>query len=268
MPNAPIDIAPQGDIPDPDHSTPKGDVTEADKLRPIRRTLTGVLIFQLVLAGLLFLGDIGRDFSLPRSAPNAPGFDRPIQPGDQTRRFTPDLPAGPGVDTGPMPERLVLDQIDGATYLLTGSIAKGDADRLIPQLRATQITTLLLHSPGGIVSDALRLGRAIRAAGIDTHMRDNDVCLSACPYMLASGTKRSADPEARIGVHQHYYGENTFLPAFLAVEDIQFGQAEVMRFLNDMGVDPMLTSHAMATPPRAIYLLNRDELNRYNLLTE
>ncbi|MGB2203154.1 MAG: hypothetical protein ACPH5G_17620, partial [Pseudooceanicola atlanticus] len=43
-------------------------ISDQEKLRPVRRMLTGVLAFQLVLAAFLFLSDIGRDFSLPTTA--------------------------------------------------------------------------------------------------------------------------------------------------------------------------------------------------------
>jgi hypothetical protein len=74
--------------------------------------------------------------------------------------------------------------------------------------------------------------------------------------------------EAYVGVHQHYFGENTALPAFLAVEDIQRGQGEVMSYLIEMGVDPALMQHALVTPPEAIYVFVVEELADYSLATE
>ena len=50
-------------------------ISDQEKLRPVRRMLTGVLAFQLVLAAFLFLSDIGRDFSLPTTGPRAPAMD-------------------------------------------------------------------------------------------------------------------------------------------------------------------------------------------------
>lgn len=42
------------------------------------------------------------------------------------------------------------------------------------------------------------------------------------------GTKRRVEQDASIGVHQHYFGQNSVQPAFMAVEDIQRGQGFVM----------------------------------------
>lgn len=244
-------------------------MSDQEKLRPIRRMLTGVLAFQLVLGGLLFLGDIGRDFAWPTGGPEAPRFDLPTRPGDQTRRYDTTLPASPGTQIdGPMPDRLVLEPLEDGRALLTGRIEPGDAARIADQIAATPARDILLHSPGGSVIDALDIGRALRAAGKTTQVRERDVCLSACPYILAAGTERRVAEGGRVGLHQHYFGENTFLPAFLAVQDIQRGQGEVMRYLDQMGVDPMMLVHSLSTPPQAIYLLSVEELSRYRLTTK
>lgn len=247
-------------------------MSEANEGVTLRRALTGVLGFQVVLALLLFVGDLGEGFVWPRRGADAPGFDQPTAPGDQTRRFEPTRPAGPGVaPSGPMPERLVLTEREGAWYL-SGNISPGDGARIARQIDAREGETapeqIFLDSPGGSVQDALELGRALRAAGLGTNMEDGAICLSACPYLLAGGVTRRADEGARIGVHQHYFGENTLLPAFTAVSDIQRGQGLVMRYLEEMGVDPRLMGPALMTPPDEIYLLTREELADYALLAE
>ncbi|MEQ6248483.1 hypothetical protein ABMC89_06300 [Sulfitobacter sp. HNIBRBA3233] len=247
-------------------------MTEATpKRNTVGRVLMGVLIFQLGLAGLLFLGDMQSGFSLPDFGPRAPQLTEPIRPGDQTRRFSPDRspPGGQPLRTEPLPERLVLTSVAGGeAILLEGAIAGGDAERilkLIEDLR-TPPSRIILNSPGGSVRDALVLGRAVRQAGFETELRSGDICYSACPYLLAAGTTRRVPDDASVGVHQHYFGESTLLPAFVAVEDIQRGQGEVMRYLDQMGVDPLVMQHALVTPPDEIYVLLPEELVRYGFI--
>jgi hypothetical protein len=244
-------------------------MSDQEKLRPVRRMLTGVLVFQLVLALVLFLGDLGRDFVWPGGGPAAPTFDQPTRPGDQTRRYDPTMPASPGTEIdGPMPDRLVLQPLDGDRALLTGRIEAGDGERIVTQIATSSASQIVLHSPGGSVTDALSIGRALRDAGKTITVRARDVCLSACPYMLAAGTERVVESGGRVGVHQHFFGENTFLPAFLAVQDIQRGQGEVMRYLDEMGVDPMMMTHGLSTPPNSIYILTEEELAEYGMVTD
>ncbi|MEO0401791.1 MAG: hypothetical protein AAF214_05400, partial [Pseudomonadota bacterium] len=152
------------------------------------------------------------------------------------------------------------------TYRLEGGIRAGDAPRLIDLMTETGAETLLLQSPGGSVSDALALGRFIRSQGINTQMLAGEFCLSACPYLLAAGEQRDIDRDATVGVHQHYFGENTFLPAAFAVEDIQRGQGEVMTYLDEMGINPLVMQHALSTPPDEIYILLPSELEDYGFI--
>jgi hypothetical protein len=169
----------------------------------------------------------------------------------------------------PLPERLVLTVIEaGKSVLLEGTIADGDGARMIKDIAALRDTParVILNSPGGSVRDALELGRYLRGEGIASAMRDGDICYSACPYLLAAGTSRDIPDSASVGVHQHYFGQSTLLPAFVAVEDIQRGQGEVMAYLDEMGIDPLVMRHALITPPDEIYVLVPEELHAYGFV--
>ncbi|SMY07838.1 hypothetical protein [Flavimaricola marinus] len=245
---------------------------------PVKRWLTAILALQCGMALILFGTDLMRVLPTLISPSRAPALDAPTAPGDQTRRYAPrDLTQRtprPGTRPIPatedMPTRLAFDTgpFDGGQALtLTGSIAPGDAERFADWL-STQTTppdTIFLNSPGGSVGDALAIGRLIRAMPASTRMTETDVCLSACPYILAGGTTRQVEDGAWVGVHQHFFGENVALPAFLAVEDIQRGQGEVMAYLIEMEIDPAIMQHALVTPPDEIYLLQPDELQAYKL---
>jgi hypothetical protein len=239
----------------------------------VARVLTGALVFQVGIAALLVLGDMQTaSFAWPGLGPTAPRLTEPVAPGDQRRRFRPDRdrPATrPARDPGDMPSRLVLTAVEGTTYRLEGSIAAGDGARVIKLIVEARPVPgrLILQSPGGSVDDALSLGRHLRAEGIGTAMLPGEYCFSACPYILAGGAARDIPDDALVGVHQHYFGENTLLPAAFAVEDIQAGQGEVMAYLDAMGIDPMLMQHALTTPPDEIYILLPEELRAYGLVS-
>jgi hypothetical protein len=240
-------------------------------------TIKGILALQLVMAALMFGADMSAGLKGFSFAPPAPRLDQPARPGDQTRRYRPgDLPAGPANRPFPapseMPDRLHFESLmhEGAAALrLIGQIAPGDAERFADRLAeaATSPALVLLNSPGGSVTDALAIGRSLRDAGLATALTPGDVCLSACPYILAAGVARGVPADAYVGVHQHYFGENTVQPAFMAVEDIQRGQGEVMEYLDEMGIDPLVMRHALVTPPDEIYILLPEELERYRIVT-
>ncbi|PVA09218.1 hypothetical protein DC366_15060 [Pelagivirga sediminicola] len=253
-------------------------MSDAPKGWDARRVLYAVLGLQLVMAGLLAGSDVLG--ALPRLVwpSKLPGMEAPVAPGDQTRRYaprdTPLPPRAPGAperpyrNSGDMPARLEFLRT-GDTLHLTGEIAPGDDVRFAKQLEAEEgLARAAINSPGGSVRDALTIGRALREAGLQTQIEAGDICFSACPYILAAGVTRRVGEGAQVGVHQHYFGKNTVLPAFLAVSDIQRGQGEVMEYLDDMGVDLRLMRPALATPPEEIYVLLEEEMREWGLVTE
>ncbi|MDZ7710804.1 MAG: hypothetical protein U5K36_12625 [Roseovarius sp.] len=239
----------------------------------VARVLTGALVFQLGIAAMLVLGDMQQaSVNWPGFGPRAPRLTEPVGPGDQRRQFRPgrDRPATrPARDPGDMPPRLVLTAMNETTYRLEGTIADGDSDRIIKLLEEARPRPerIVLQSPGGSVTDALSLGRHLRAEGIETRMLSGEYCFSACPYILAGGAARDIPDEALVGVHQHYFGESSILPASFAVEDIQAGQGEVMIYLDAMGIDPLVMHHALTTPPDEIYILVPAELRDYGFVS-
>ena len=262
-------------------ATPPPVPREARRPRDTARVLRWVLVLQLVFGGVLLGSDMLRVLPQLVFPSTAPQLTQPVGPGDQTRRYRPGevelREPRPGTrpvpSTTDMPSR--LDFVDTSwngdpVITLTGQIAPGDGARFAEFMARVDPVpaTAFLNSPGGSVTDALSIGRALREAGVATAMTATDICLSACPYILASGTSRTVDPDALVGVHQHFFDANTALPAFLAVETIQRGQGEVMAYLDEMGVDPMLMQPALLTPSDEIYILTPDELRETNLVTD
>ncbi|WP_126975262.1 COG3904 family protein [Frigidibacter oleivorans] len=244
-------------------------MTEARRSTP-DRALRAVMVGQIAIA----LAVVALDLAPAARQAADPATFAPPGSGPATRPYRPDVRPGgtPGAPAmQPMPERLEFSA-DGTAVTLLGQIAEGDADRFAAYLQerrdaGARATLLRLDSSGGSVADALEIGRATRAAGMATEVAEGAVCLSACPYILAGGVERRVAEGGRVGVHQHYFGENSILPAFLAVEDVQRGQAAVMDYLDRMGVDPMLMRDALTTPPDEIFLLDAEALRDYRLVT-
>ncbi|PYG27997.1 hypothetical protein [Pelagimonas varians] len=243
------------------------------KPRSAARAMMGIFVFQLGIGALLVMGDIkGSSLSLPRFTPDAPRLNQPVRPGDQRRIYRPDRDAPqvrPARAPGTLPDRLTLT-FEDSQYRLEGAISPDDAPRIITQIVQADppVQDLIVQSPGGSVHDALELGRHLRTSGINTRILSGEICYSACPYLFAGGAARLVDPTASVGVHQHDFDKNTYLPAFVAIEDIQRGQGEVMSYLNDMGVDPLIMRHALATPASEIYILLPEQIQTYRLSTE
>jgi hypothetical protein len=248
----------------------------------IGQGLKWVLIAQAVLAVFLVVADVDARW-LPRLGGEDTLPAGPVSPGDQVREYDPsrtlpgftDRTNMPDIDLpADLPRRLEFDMVDagefGEVLLVNGGIEPGDADRFAAYLASLDAPPgiVALNSPGGVVGEALSIGRHLRESGADTIMLPGMACLSACPYILAGGVDRRVSEDAAVGMHQHYYDTPGYMPVFLAVEGIQHGQGQTLEYLIEMGIDPGLMLYSLNTPPEEIYLLVGDELLETRLATE
>ncbi|MBI1385296.1 MAG: hypothetical protein GC150_10325 [Rhizobiales bacterium] len=196
---------------------------------------------------------------LPRSAPVRRDRARPVLPGVPTDQ-----------DDSNLERRLAFYLGAEGRATAIGRIEPGAASEFERFLEANpgRVTTLVLHSPGGSVRDALELGRLIRKRGLATRVTDNGYCASSCPLAFAGGIDRVASEAAWIGVHQVY-------TTATAIGSLQDGLAEAQRisavcqdYLVEMGVDPRVWTIAMRTSKRDLYVFTGEELRDLRLATK
>jgi len=191
-----------------------------------------------------------------------------------------DEPGGqpiPSVTTDPetLRQPLQIELGAGGQLQLTGTIDPGAATRFADEIaaRGEYVTTIVLDSPGGSVSDALDMADLINERGLDTEVRAGTLCASSCPIVFAAGKARRASPQAAIGVHQIYAaalagdappGANA---TAVAMSDAQALTGRIIAGLSRSGVDPALWLHALETPPGRLYYLSAEEMSRLKLVT-
>ncbi|WP_170449292.1 hypothetical protein [Ruegeria arenilitoris] len=247
-----------------------------------RSGLRYVLILQLAIAGVLIasdvLGVVPSPFKERVELPTGP-----VSPGDQRREYRTDR-SDPSLvpQDGPLdvsvpevfPDRLdfSVQEVEGLgrVLLLSGQIEVDDSSRFASYLSDMQEKPDLvaLHSPGGVVSEALSIGKKVREADLASAVLAGAMCVSSCPYILAGGQERIVSMRGIVGMHQHYYEQPRLIPVVFAVEGIQKGQGETMRHLIDLGVDPSLMLYSLNTPPEEIYALIEEELLGTRIATQ
>jgi ATP-dependent protease ClpP protease subunit len=88
----------------------------------------------------------------------------------------------------------------GRSILLAGGINDGIAEQLDAALQvAPAVTTVVLSSNGGWVSEAESLANVIRKRGLNTYVEGH--CASACTIVFLAGKEREAAASAKIGFH-------------------------------------------------------------------
>lgn len=268
--------------------------------RGMRIALWSLLSVQVAIAGFLFTRDVTEvlerkglqwPWELPEPSVTRSVEVAPVGPGDQRRQYEPDRtprrarfdPAEP-VAPPPIP---IPDRVEGLRFsvvetgagslgrVLTvfGEIRQGDSDRLERALdRAEEggqrLDGVALHSPGGQVTEAMRMGRILRDRNLGAAVTAEAACVSACPLVLLGGAPRRVSRAAWVGLHQAYLVDTAGVETGAAVEGIQALQASVMEYTGEMGADPLLHIHAFKTPPEEAYYLLPEELTEYQIATE
>ena len=207
-------------------------------------------------------------------------------------------------------------QIDGTTPKLFRAILKQAGDRKLP---------LILLSPGGNVNSAIEVGRLVRKRGMAVEigytrfgacrprdqgckgdgpgegefrgivMASGAFCWSACPLILAGGTRRLSSQVALTGVHQVttiYQRERVYFRERFRIVN---GERKVISrkivsrkaagtkkttrlpkatrrlligYLKEMGINKSLLDAMLSTPPDKIRRLEPAEMLKMSLVTE
>jgi hypothetical protein len=156
--------------------------------------------------------------------------------------------------------------------IAVGGIEPGTARRFADEIekRGSYVKTIVLHSPGGSVQDALAMGRLIRERKFATEVEAGAYCASSCPLAFAGGVERKAGDKAAIGVHQVFAmsnGPGNVLAGGDGMASAQRVSAECQRYLRDMGVDQQVWVHAMETPKDELFYFKPDEMIALKLAT-
>jgi ATP-dependent protease ClpP protease subunit len=124
-----------------------------------------------------------------------------------------------------------------------------------------------INSPGGDVASALAIGRMFRRATMPLIVEQNDVCLSACVFVLAGATSRFID--GKVGVHRLYSGiPKTAVKRGEVMDSYTTLNAQVRVYLTEMNVSERLVEEMQRVPPDRIRYLTKIEMDRYGLIEE
>lgn len=166
--------------------------------------------------------------------------------------------------------------------LATGTLDSEAPNRLAALLSAGDYPeTVVFDSPGGSLVAGIKLGRLIRANGLNTVVESAyseerykeagaqpelvelaaDVsCYSACAYAFMGGVSRTLGEDARIGVHQFYGMESTS-----SESNAQIAVATLSQYMLSMGIDRDLLDVASFTDSAEVLVIPHTSAQNYNL---
>jgi hypothetical protein len=242
-------------------------------LRWLLRVMIAASVTVLVLDYGQLLARVEEQASLPMPSPTA------APEPDFGRTMTEVLPSIRRDDKRSLPQRgderlraaMAFDLVGDGRLMAVGTIRPGTAKAFAAEIakRGGYVKTVVLHSPGGSVGDALEMGRLIRQKNFATEVESGGYCASSCPLVFAGGVERRAAEGAAIGVHQvTTFAINGVAPtADKGMDSVQRVAAECQKYLLEMGIDPLVWVHAMETPKDELFYFKPDELVRLKLAT-
>jgi hypothetical protein len=162
-----------------------------------------------------------------------------------------------------------------ASVLISGKLVDGDSARLDTYLKRVdqslqtsmpiRVGLVLLDSPGGSVSEAMRIGKIIRKRQIGTFVTGDSTCASSCVLVLAAGVKRAA--AGKVLIHSFYtpefLGTGRFEDAERAYRAVQ---RTVEQYLDDMRVPRALLDEMRKVPHTTAKSLTLEETVELGLL--
>ena len=155
-----------------------------------------------------------------------------------------------------------FSELAGVLFL-RGSIETGMYKNFRQAITDNDIHTLVLDSPGGNVSEGLRIAGTVFDRKIKTYIRERKTCESACSYIFLSGSKRYT--LGKLGVHQIAFNAD-FSKQKLEVGEIgkqfQVTNADIIQYLDENDTPGFVYKYMLRTPPEEMYYFNEDELNQ------
>lgn len=149
----------------------------------------------------------------------------------------------------------------------SGEIDSGATERFEKFVTSNSIDdgVVLFDSPGGSLSEGMRLGKAIRSmrfhTGIGSYGQDGrrlyqGTCASSCAYAFAGGEYRFYyGNKEKLGIHQFYSsGSNQ-----ADIGDTQLVSSVLVDYLQSMGVDPQAFVIASTTRGDSMFWLTVDQ---------
>ena len=157
---------------------------------------------------------------------------------------------------------------DGRLWAV-GTIEPGTAETFAAEVHkhGSSVKTVVLHSPGGSIGEAMAMGRLIRQKKFATEVADGRYCASSCPLVFAGGTNRRVGAKAAIAVHQVIALAREGDAPLDSMDSVQRVSAECQKYLREMGIDPLVWVHAMETPTQKLFYFKAQELLNLRLAT-
>jgi hypothetical protein len=144
----------------------------------------------------------------------------------------------------------------GSTIIIfDGEIQQGDAQRFRALVAARSIQGIIIRSSGGLISEALDVGRVV--ADMRIPVQAQNICASACTLILLSSPNRLMTRDTRIGFHS----------AATASGEAHSATVSLSRIYRDLGVPNEVLGGLVTHRPSEMYWITDRQSNIMEITT-
>ena len=154
-----------------------------------------------------------------------------------------------------------------AQVALEGEIESGDSAKLLATIKENPVDLIVtrgmvVNSPGGSVTEAIKIAKIIEASGMTLRVEHQDTCASACFILFASASYRWASDDASILIHRPYFVSppTTSAEYSRSIELQQKGMNEMREFLQARSVSSSIIDKMMTYPSNEAYKVTVEDV--------
>lgn len=158
------------------------------------------------------------------------------------------------------PEAIFQVRSDGKSLLVRGGFNDGIADALLKELnKAPTVTTVVLHSPGGLIRQGKLMAKIIAERKLNTYVEQE--CTSACTIAFLAGKDRTGEPNAKLGFHAfRSIGVDNALSK-------KFDDSNLKKTYQRAGLSSSFIERIAATPHTSVWHPTQQELMAEKIFT-
>lgn len=171
-------------------------------------------------------------------------------------------PAAADVVMLPLPPAPGLSTVTREYIQIRGQIAPSDPQALREKLPRWG-GAIGLNSAGGDVRAAIEIGRILRKENRDAIVDKQDVCASACVFVLAGAPFRMV--AGKVGIHRPFLPNDTVTDPAQQKERYKLWERDLKLYFDEVNVNPALYDDMLRISPGAVRYLSTVELERYGL---
>jgi len=161
---------------------------------------------------------------------------------------------------------------NGYVISYSGKIESGDYSEIISQIVSSKNlpATISLNSPGGSVTEAIKIGKLLRKGLFQSVIAENGICNSSCFILWASAVRRipaSAmlsynNKNAKLGLHRPYFSQDEYAKLNIqsASESYRSLEKDYRAYLESIGTPEELLDLMLKTKSSEAVFINDEEM--------